>query len=59
MRLSHQWLADGKRVTRGTGKRPVVTEALVGARLSVRVTARKPGYRPVSARSARTGKVTR
>ncbi len=58
VRLSYRWLADGKAVKGGTGKRLEVTRALVGTRVSVRVTARLPGYRAATARSARTGKVS-
>ena len=58
VRLSYRWLADGKAVKGGTGKRLAVTGALVGTRVSVRVTARLPGYRAATARSARTGEVS-
>jgi len=50
--LSYQWLADGTPVAGATSRTYRPKRGLVGARLAVRVTGSRPGYRQVSKTSA-------
>ncbi|MEN0130671.1 MAG: putative Ig domain-containing protein [Brevundimonas sp.] len=52
--LAYQWLADGRAIEDATGASLTVTDDLVGAVLSVRVTGTKAGYTPASATSSGT-----
>jgi len=55
--LAYQWLADGREIEDATGASLNVTEDLVGAVLSVRVTGTKAGYTTASATSPGTAAV--
>jgi beta-glucosidase len=54
---AYQWLRDGAVITGVTGTQYLVTAADSKARLSVRVTASKPGYTSVTTTTAATAKV--
>lgn len=54
---AYQWLHDGKVITGATGTQYTVTSADSRTRLSVRVTASKPGYTSVTTTTATTSKV--
>jgi len=56
-RVKYQWLADGTPIDGATWRSLAVTQDLVGARLSTRVTGSRPGYEPVAAVSGETGPV--
>ncbi|MFT4082219.1 MAG: glycosyl hydrolase [Nocardioides sp.] len=51
VRLSFQWLRDGKKIAGATGRRHTVVRKDRGHKLSVRVTARKTGYAALSVTS--------
>ena len=53
-----QWLRNGRPVRGATGQRHHLGPADFGARISVRLTARKEGYRKAVVRTARTPEVT-
>ena len=57
--FTYRWVADGKTIKRakGAGRTMVVTRAMVGKRLRVRVTASLPGYTPLMVISPRTKRV--
>ena len=55
---TYQWLRDGNPVPGATGAARTITPADAGHRLSVMVTASKPGQAPASATSAETDRVT-
>lgn len=55
--LTYQWLADGASITGATGTTLATTLAQQGKRITVRVTAAKPGYPTTSAVSAATSPV--
>jgi hypothetical protein len=48
--ISYVWLRDNRPIPRAHGSQYVVRPADVGTRLSVRITARKPGLKPVTRR---------
>jgi hypothetical protein len=48
--ISYVWLRDDRPIPRAHGSQYVVRPADVGTRLSVRITARKPGLKPVTRR---------
>ena len=48
--LTYVWLRDGRRIPRASGRQYDVRPADVGTRISVRITARKPGLKPVTRR---------
>jgi len=48
--LSYVWLRDDKLIPRASGREYVVRPADVGTRLSVRITARHPGLKPLKRR---------
>lgn len=52
-----QWLANGLAIPRANGARLTLTRALLGARISVRVTAYRTGYTPLARTSAATAPV--
>jgi hypothetical protein len=56
--LSYAWLRDGRRIPRAPGPQYVVRPADVGTRISVRITARKPGLKPVTRRRWTSGRTT-
>ena len=56
--LSYVWLRDGRPIPRASGREYVVRPADVGTRLSVRITARKPGLKPVKRRRWSSGRTT-
>jgi hypothetical protein len=56
--LSYVWLRDGRRIPRAPGPQYVVRPADVGTRISVRITARKPGLKPVTRRRWSSGPTT-
>jgi hypothetical protein len=55
--VRYQWRADGRLLRRATRARLVLTRALVGARLRVRITATLDGARPVVVRTRPTARV--
>jgi alpha-L-rhamnosidase len=57
--FAYQWLRDGKVVTGRTAAAYKVGSTDIGHRLSVRVTASKPGKTPGTSTSAQTAKVVR
>jgi hypothetical protein len=56
--LSYVWLRDGRRIPRAFGRQYDVRPADVGTRISVRITARKPGLKPVTRRRWSSGPTT-
>jgi hypothetical protein len=56
---AYQWLRDGKVVTGRTATAYKIGSTDIGHRLSVKVTASKPGLAPASSTSAQTAKVVR
>jgi len=56
--LTYVWLRDGRPIPRCPGPQYVVRPADVGTRLSVRITARKPGLKPVTRRRWSSGRTT-
>jgi len=58
-RLRYQWLADGEPMEGAIDPTLTATPALVGKAMSVRVTARRPGYTPVSVTTAASEPVAR
>ncbi len=56
--LTYRWLANGKAVKRGTRAKFALTRAVRGKRISVRVTASRPGYAVLTMTSARTRRVS-
>ena len=56
-RFTYRWLANGKVVRKATAATLTVKPVLEGKKLSVRVTAAKPGYTRVTVTSARTKRV--
>jgi hypothetical protein len=56
--LSYVWLRDGRPIPRASAHQYDVRPADVGTRLSVRVTARKPGLKPVTRRRWSSGPTT-
>ena len=56
--FAYQWLRDGAPVPGATGQRFLLTNADVGHRMSVQVTATRPGALPGVARSAPTAVIT-
>lgn len=56
--LTYRWYADGAAIAGATGTSLVVTSALVGKQLSVRVTGSKAGYATVTTASASTARAT-
>jgi alpha-L-rhamnosidase len=57
--FTRHWLRDGTRITGATGTSYTVRGADLGHRLSVRVTASKPGLKRASSTSTETARVTR
>lgn len=55
--VAHQWYAGGVAVPGATASTFTPTQAQLDQRITVRVTARAPGYEPTSASSAATGPV--
>ena len=55
--LTYQWLADGTAVSGQTATTLTVTAALLGKKISVKVTGSRPGYTSASATSAQTAAV--
>ena len=55
--FTYRWLANGKVLRKATSATLRVKPGLVGKRVSVRVTAAKPGYSSVTLVSARTKRV--
>ncbi len=55
--LTYRWLANGKVVRGSTSATLKVKPGLLGKRVSVRVTAAKPGYLSLTLVSARTKRV--
>jgi endoglucanase len=51
VRFGYQWLVDGKRIPGATRRTLVASDAMVGRKVSVRVTGQVPGYLPAVARS--------
>ncbi len=56
--ISYVWLRDGRRIPRASGRQYDVRPADVGTRISVRITARKPGLKPVTRRRWSSGPTT-
>jgi len=56
--FAYQWLCDGVAVPGATGQRFLLTNADVGHRMAVEVTATRPGALPGVARSASTAVIT-
>ena len=56
--ISYVWLRDGRRIPRASGRQYDVRPADVGTRISVRITARKPGLKPVTRRRWTSGRTT-
>jgi hypothetical protein len=56
--LTYVWLRDGRRIPRASGATYVVRPADVGTRISVRVTARRPGLKPATRRRWSSGPAT-
>ncbi len=56
---SYQWLRGGKKIKKATKTSYRLTKKDKGKRITLRVTARKPGVPSASAVSARTGKIKR
>ena len=57
--FGYQWLRNGKAISKATGKTYVPTTGDYGKRLSVKVTASKPGYTSSTRTSASTAVVVR
>ena len=57
VRLKFRWYVDGRAVRGATGKRLLLKQSFRGKRIQVKVTGKKPGYRPRKTTSARTGAV--
>lgn len=55
--LAYEWLADGEPIAGATGTELALTEAYLGARIAVRVTATADGYRATASTSAPTDAV--
>jgi len=56
--LSYQWLANGQDINGATSTSLVLSDALVGKTIQVRVTGRQDGYRPLERLSTATPVVT-
>ncbi|WP_291278926.1 hypothetical protein [Galactobacter sp.] len=56
---SYQWLANGKKISKATKSSYTIAKADKGKRLSVKVTAKKSGYKTTSKTSARTKAVAK
>jgi endoglucanase len=52
VRLSYQWLLDGKRIRGATKRSLVPTDTMIGRDVSVTVTGRAPGHLPAVSRSS-------
>jgi hypothetical protein len=59
VKLTFQWLRDGKPVKKRTARSYRLGKADVGHRISVRVVGRKSSYAPVTVTSKVTAKVRR
>ena len=57
--LNYRWLRNGKAIPKATRSTYRLVKADKGKRLSVKVTATKPGYVKVSVTSAKTRKIVR
>jgi hypothetical protein len=55
---TYRWFANGKAIPGATGKKLKLTAALVGKRIKLKVTGKKPGYTSVTKASKTTAKVT-
>ena len=56
-RIGYQWRRNGEDIKGATGRRYEIRPEDVGARIRVTVTARAPGYKPLSVTTDRTGRV--
>lgn len=56
--FQYQWLANGVAISGATGASYMPTSSMLGKRISVQVTASRPGYTSASATSAEGGPVT-
>lgn len=56
--FGYQWLANGAVISGASGSNYMPTSDMYGKRISVRVTASRPGYAPASATSAESTPVT-
>lgn len=56
-KLSHQWLRDGKKIKKATKPRYKLTKKDQGKKISVRVTAKKSGYKSAKVTTKATKKV--
>ncbi|MCK2037794.1 hypothetical protein KZC51_16830 [Microbacterium sp. SSW1-49] len=57
-KLTYQWYANGKAISRATGSSLAVTAALVKKRITVKVTGTKSGYVTAAKTSAKSGVVS-
>ena len=59
VKLKYQWYANGRKIAGATKTTYTVRRAVVGKRITVKVTGSKSGYHSASATSARTARVKR